>query len=80
MTFPGTENMQAALPPDTEVRIGIAEAGGLGIRVRVSGAIISCGFLNVTTTAGSPVALLHWGGGGGSSGNWLCLGNIRTQP
>lgn len=74
MTSPSVE-LAGALPPDTNMRIGIARSDGVTITVEVAGNVIQCGFLDpATVTADTPVAVLR------SGSTWLCLGRIITQP
>lgn len=74
MTSPAVELM-GVLPPDTNLRIGLARSDGSTITVEVAGNVIQCGFLDpATVTADTPVAVLRFGA------TWLCLGRIVTQP
>lgn len=74
MTSPSVE-LAAALPPNTNMRIGLARSDGGTITVEVAGNVVQCGFLDpATVTADTPVALLRFGS------TWICLGRIVTQP
>jgi len=74
VTSPAVE-LAGAMPPDTNLRIGIARSDGGTITVEVAGNVIQCGFLDpATVTADTPVAVLRFGS------TWLCLGRIITQP
>jgi hypothetical protein len=68
--------LQSTYPPDTGVRVGMADldTDGVTVIVLVDGQPVDCGFLDTTTSPGNPVALLRCGP------TWLCLGQIQVQP
>jgi hypothetical protein len=76
MTSP-VEEVHAALPPDTGMRVGVVTAQTANnVIVAVGGQQITCGFVNQGQfTVGSPVAILR------GAASWLALGGVAaTAP